>query len=630
MFSYKTIPLVILLGICAPAVAQTSLIVKSKELFVAGEAKWFERKLPEAKAFFWEYLRQVKAPNDTNDLVNVNDLMANVYLTLGQYDSALYYSSAAFSAISKIKSKRFWGNLNQTKGRILLQLGDVLTAIKCIHIADSFYVASTEKILHDIAPYTAMALGSIYQELKQMDKAAEYYELALARTKGSTEQVEMNCLESLGFFYIASKQYAKAGDAFHQVLSRYKKNEINPTRLYTYLGMGQVQHINKHFDSSMHYYRLCLKICLQQQELYQVDAIYVKMGAAFFQAGKYKEAAVYADSALLWLARTNNVHIAVQACDILAESALKQQQFDKAVRYLRKKEAYTDSMLTMKNLEVSNNLYILNKVRQKDEAIALLNKSDQVNKGLIKRGGIITYLLLGIVCLSVLFFAIYQNRMKLKKQLEKQIAVAQERERIITDLHDDVGATLSSMHIYANLAENVWHSQPVASKEMVGKITQQAKDLMGRMGDIIWSMKPATEEKYTLTLRLTNFSNELLAPKNIQCDFNIDEAIVSNIHNPELRKNVLLIAKEAMNNISKYSDATHAAVSFKQDGNTVTLTVSDNGKGYNVGQVSSGNGLKNIRQRCKQFNGAAEMISSPGNGVIIKCVFPAAVFSEGL
>jgi len=215
---------------------------------------------------------------------------------------------------------------------------------------------------------------------------------------------------------------------------------------------------------------------------------------------------------------------------------------------------------------------------------------------------------------------------KLRADKEKSIAI--ERERIITDLHDDVGATLSSMHIYGDLAKNVWDTQPHESKKMIDKITTTSKDLMNRMGDIIWSMKPADEEKYSFTARLKNYCNELLSPKNILFEVEIDETLAAGISKPDVRKNILLIAKEAINNIAKYSEATKATLSFNQQNEMILLSVSDNGKGFDIANVKQGNGLQNIQQRCKYLNGFCTINSAPGKGVAVKCSFPIATISH--
>lgn len=241
-------------------------------------------------------------------------------------------------------------------------------------------------------------------------------------------------------------------------------------------------------------------------------------------------------------------------------------------------------------------------------------------------------LLILVLFSSVLFLAIRLFvRSKLRRQkgiLERQMAVQQERERIIADLHDDVGATLSSMHIYGDLAREIWETKPKQSKDMVGKITTQAKELMNRMGDIVWSLKPSGEEKNTLSGRLKNYSNELLASKNIECTFSIDENADKYIINPVARKNILLIAKEAMNNSAKYSEASHVSVSLKQVNDNVLLEIKDNGVGFANDMLKSGNGLQNIEQRCAVLNGRCRIDTSPGSGTCITCSFPIAIISH--
>lgn len=247
--------------------------------------------------------------------------------------------------------------------------------------------------------------------------------------------------------------------------------------------------------------------------------------------------------------------------------------------------------------------------------------------------------LLVLSLISLVWFVIARRqKRKLRKlqqeneimrlKVEKETSIARERERIITDLHDDIGATLSSMHIYGDLAKNMWDTQPDDSKKMIDRITGTSKDLMSRMGDIIWSMKPADEEKFTLEARLTNYCNELLAPKNIVVTFDIDRDLAASITNPEVRKNILLIAKEALNNIAKYSGASMASVSIKKVNAVLELTISDNGKGFDIGATGQGNGLGNIKSRCAMLNGNCEIESESGQGVVVSCIFPIAIISH--
>jgi signal transduction histidine kinase len=212
--------------------------------------------------------------------------------------------------------------------------------------------------------------------------------------------------------------------------------------------------------------------------------------------------------------------------------------------------------------------------------------------------------------------------------LERKAAQEKERERITADLHDDIGATLSSMSIYGELADKLWQEKPEESKKMIKKISITSKNLLGRMGDIIWSMKAGDEENYTLEARLRNYCNELLTPKNIQVEFNIDEKVTVGINNPEARKNILLIAKEAMNNIAKYSNATKSTVSLQKTKAGIQLSISDNGKGFDMKLTGVGNGLNNIKTRCTLLKGNCVIECESGQGVLITCIFPIAIISH--
>jgi signal transduction histidine kinase len=215
-----------------------------------------------------------------------------------------------------------------------------------------------------------------------------------------------------------------------------------------------------------------------------------------------------------------------------------------------------------------------------------------------------------------------------KEKAEKQLAVQTERERIIADLHDDVGATLSSINIYGELANTVWDEQPEQSKEMVSKISGQSKELMTKMSDIVWSLKSPLEEKNSFLLKMKNYCQDLLAGKGIAAGFDIDEKLDIAMTNPLARKNLLLIAKEAINNIAKYSGATEAFITLNQQESNAQLIIRDNGKGFDKTLIVPGNGLGNIEQRCRQLNGTCIIESAPGKGVIIICCFPIAIISH--
>ena len=235
-----------------------------------------------------------------------------------------------------------------------------------------------------------------------------------------------------------------------------------------------------------------------------------------------------------------------------------------------------------------------------------------------------TRFIIAVVVLISMFVLFIVYRYYHKRQL-KEIAI---RNRISQDLHDDIGATLSSIQIFGELAGSTLEKDAGHSKKMIGEMTGQTKELMSRMSDVIWSMKPSEEDKNSITARIKNYSSELLSAKGISCALDIDEEISKKINNPIVRKNILLIIKEAMNNIAKYSKADKVNISLLQQDKAILLCIADNGTGFSNADEFRGNGLANMQQRSKDLGGSCMIISEPGKGVKITCSFPVSIFND--
>ncbi len=131
----------------------------------------------------------------------------------------------------------------------------------------------------------------------------------------------------------------------------------------------------------------------------------------------------------------------------------------------------------------------------------------------------------------------------------------------------------------------------------------------------------------TLEAKIKNYGVELLSDKNISFHYKINAEAESLLQNMLARKNILLIIKEAMNNIAKYSNATEADLQLTIENGNCMLIIKDNGIGFNTQLPNEGNGLMNMKHRAQELKGTLTIQSSPGNGTVIKGVFPAAIIS---
>ena len=138
------------------------------------------------------------------------------------------------------------------------------------------------------------------------------------------------------------------------------------------------------------------------------------------------------------------------------------------------------------------------------------------------------------------------------------------------------------------------------------------------MGDIVWTINPENDQFEKIILRMKSFAFDLLGAKNINFHFIADDR-VSQINLPmEVRKNLYLIFKEATNNLVKYSGADNAYFSIKEEDKYLSMMIKDNGKGFDPGIETPGNGLKNMQKRADEIGAKLIVMSAPGKGTNIQ------------
>ena len=220
-----------------------------------------------------------------------------------------------------------------------------------------------------------------------------------------------------------------------------------------------------------------------------------------------------------------------------------------------------------------------------------------------------------------------------EKELEKIKAIyetrEQERNRIAQDLHDDIGATLSSIHVYSSVASRVIENDKQKLAEALQQIKENTRQVMENMGDIIWAIKANQIGDLSFENKLKNYGYDLLSPQNIRCVYSINKKAEEKLVNIEARKNILLIAKEAMNNIAKYSQATEVMIRLELSGEQLLLEIADNGKGFDENR-HFGNGLYNMQQRGKDLGGELAINSTRESGTSVSFTVPIAKISDGI
>lgn len=220
------------------------------------------------------------------------------------------------------------------------------------------------------------------------------------------------------------------------------------------------------------------------------------------------------------------------------------------------------------------------------------------------------FISLASIAIIAIGYLLHLNR---KRHKEKQLQI---RTKIASDLHDDIGSTLSSISIMSDLLQSRLDDSPNA-EEMLSKIGKNAKNMLESMDDIIWSVNPQNDSFYNIIVRIREYAIPLLEPLDVKLSIIVPDNVTSLKVSMDMRRNLFLIAKEAVNNMAKYSECSEAKIEFSFSHSVLKMKIKDNGKGFDTSRENTRNGLRNMKYRGEKVGGKVIVQSHIGQGTVI-------------
>jgi signal transduction histidine kinase len=225
----------------------------------------------------------------------------------------------------------------------------------------------------------------------------------------------------------------------------------------------------------------------------------------------------------------------------------------------------------------------------------------------------------------VVSFVHYVSTQRLQRQwegLRQKAALEKERARIARDIHDQVGANLTQVSLLGELVESD-KEHPEEVQAHARQISQTALETTRALDEIVWTVNPSNDTLDGLINYICKYAQEYLALAELRYRLEAPEHLPSTPISPELRHNVFLAAKEAVNNVVKHSQATAAWLRLQLEPDRFVLEIEDNGRGVAAGSDNKGrNGLRNMRKRMEDIGGQFEMGAGAEGGTRVRLVAP--------
>lgn len=219
------------------------------------------------------------------------------------------------------------------------------------------------------------------------------------------------------------------------------------------------------------------------------------------------------------------------------------------------------------------------------------------------------------------------NRYQLKKRLQQQQALLEMRNDIARDLHDELGSTLTSIHILSQVSRNHLEKEKDQSRafSLLEKITEQSRQMQQSMSDIVWAIRSDNDKIENMMVRMREYLAQTLESRNIVIRFEAAEELLGYSFTMQQRKDIFLIFKEAVNNAAKYARCSVVEVSFRLCKGRILLEVRDNGVGFEPDKVRSTSGLNNMRARSASLAGTCHIQAEPGKGTTVLLDLPVGI-----
>jgi two-component system, NarL family, sensor kinase len=555
------------------------------------------------------------------------------------YERAFQYADSAFSVLKNDPSKNARQNTAHLYNNIAgdyLKLGDYKMAIENFTASANIF----EPLNHPFLAAVYSNLAEVYDKIHESSKAIEFDQkaIAIAEKNNNPRSLALRLL-NYSIRLINRKEFEEASKVMERA-EPIVMNLQNTSLLQQYhYNSGHIDENNNDFAQAVSNYKKSLHYATLNEDVYQKTNVLEALTDCLIAMNRMNEARRYIDT-LLQLSNDHKIRAAKRDAYVnLAKWFERGGDFKNANLYLQKTLSLNDSLFSDESKEKIATLEVLYNVERKEREINGLKAEAKIQTLTISKKNTLNYILISsaviLLIIILLSYRTYRQKQKLQHlrivelETEKQLTATeavlkgeeQERTRLAKDLHDGLGGMLSGIkYSFNNMKGNLVmtpenHQAFERSMDMLDSSIKE-------MRRVAHNMMPESLVRFGLDTALKDFCN----------DINQSGALVVKYQSIGLTEGSLeqttsitiyRIVQELLHNTLKHAAATTAIVQVTKTGHEVSVTVEDDGKGFDftITQQAKGIGWSNIRHRVDFLKGKLDINSGPGKGTSVHIEF---------
>jgi signal transduction histidine kinase len=508
------------------------------------------------------------------------------------------------------------GNIYSQTGKSELSLRNYLLSLSIAKkLKDSLSIARINK-----------NIGAMYSEQKDFKSALGYYELALDIIGDHGDvSVKADCLNNIGVVYEQQEKYPEALNAYTEALSIYKTVNDLPRISMSLNNLAIVCKYLGKYDEAIAHYHKALSISEKLNDPFMVAATQNNLGNVYILTGDYQKSLDYCLLANKQANAIKAVEIVVESLDGIATAYEKLHRFPEAIAFRKQYEAAKNDFINTERSSQLADMQVKYETLSKEAKIRSLNQLAKIDALKIqKRNRFIAGFAVLLAVLIVLAY-FWRKNQQLKNILARDKAIREteehERIRMARDIHDDLGSGLSKINFLSEiiLQKSVQNLEVTQNAKAV---QETAAKMIGNMRDLIWALNPDNTTLNNLLARIREYATDYLEDYPIKPHYAFPDNIPTDSIPKEMHREIFMVVKESLNNISKHSGASTVYFEIIIERDSLCISIKDDGIGFDIENKTLGNGLPNMKNRLKAISGFTEIISSAGNGTAINLQIP--------
>ncbi len=545
----------------------------------------------------------------------------------GKYDDALLHYDSAMNIAKSLNDSLQMARIHHHIGvaykeRSLYDLAfeNLFMSLRIAEKYDEIYLIAISQ----------MNISMVYMKMGKLDLAKNYAQLAYSLTKQKQElaNIATGSLIELGNNHIMTGNLDSAIIVFEQANELLERANLGDGKSIVANNLGALYYYKNDFDRAISYFEITVDLARKSNDQKTIALGFMNLGDTYMAMKKHSQAETHLLKSLEILKPIRHLQFIRDNYDFLARLEQTRGNFQKALGYTTLMHSYKDTILNEATASRIAELQTQYETEKKDSEIKTLKAEAQIKELEIANTRIVVIAVIGVAILFIglILYINRQRAIRFRDELQRDRfkvvieAEEKERKRVSRELHDGLGQMLSTVRLFVSDFDDR------KQNPKVDRSLHALDATIAEVRNISHNLMPLKLMELGLPAAVAEMAEKLTVSGQLQVNIEnldlltFDESVSTGIYRT---------LQEIINNAIKYAKATSILISAVQVGNSISISVKDDGQGFNTEEIarSKGIGWSNIFSRMELIGGTV-FVKSGKEGTTVQLLVPANILMQ--